>query len=532
MKNRLQAKGIDTDRQKELIWDHFSRFDLCGVVRNCAEWEANRSAGDTGDDPNYQSNIALRIQESYLQALYILENWDEIYSLGLKDFGIESDVFDIHGDDQKTKHIIKLNNAYEMLVVFSSLISPHIQGLALSGEDLNLPSPGRTAEFKEWVYTHYRSVFLLETYIGMIATAEYVEKQNLQLSEQTIQREMKLRSDTYQSSLDSFTNRIPKTCVALEFLPVYKDFILSEIRDDLKKSRAGRQQNPLTSHEILLRYYAQHGYEGQKCEVAAIYKWLRKRKRPGQELTGFPEYMASEEARVRGELNAIRDSVSMEGGDSFYKYAMIENRFVGRQLSAGSVNVAIEYGKEVDQKLRALAPGDLSPVMKGTRCTLELFLFAGVEETNRVYHVISKPIPLSEFDFKAYQRDCGAAREKLEQLKAWIEAGASFDALAEAHSDDFDRTQGDISKTYQTQHGLLFAKKINAIPDGGLDVLQSANGLHLVQVVSRVETPFTDEVKENILQQYQNELASQKERYEFTKKLFYEVNPYFKKPSP
>ena len=121
-----------------------------------------------------------------------------------------------------------------------------------------------------------------------------------------------------------------------------------------------------------------------------------------------------------------------------------------------------------------------------------------------------KGSPSPRFDFVTYQKDGEAAKTKLENLKTRIDGGISIDGLATDHADHadhFDQTKGDLSKTYQSEHGFSFAKEINAIPDGEVRIIQSEKGFHLVQVLSRVHTPLTEEIKASIIQKYYDEFA-------------------------
>ena len=61
-----------------------------------------------------------------------------------------------------------------------------------------------------------------------------------------------------------------------------------------------------------------------------------------------------------------------------------------------------------------------------------------------------------------------------------------------------------------------------------MHVIRSENGFHLVQVNSRVHPLFADEIKQRVVQTYSEELFPQAERYVLIKKLFYEVDLYFK----
>jgi hypothetical protein len=520
--NRFKAQGIDAEHQKEIISDHLFRFDSQGIYTNCAEWVAMAEKRKNMKDP-YPSLTALRVENTYLKALYVFENWDEIYALGLDDFGVDYDIFDIQGEDAEVKQIVKLNNAVEILYQYSTVIDPHILHDVLAGQDLNIP--GLEDEYKEWLSARYGTVYLLETYLGMLLSFQYGEAHHLQLSEKTIREEFKTRVDEYKMKLESCRKEFPSTCIPLAVSTIYTDFIMQEIRDDLYKSKVHRNATPLKPHEVLLRFYQQYGFEGQQCEVHEIYKWVRKRNL--RKATPESEEMSAlAQARVRSELNAIREAILTEGTESFFTYAITENDGLSQQKRAGEMDIR---SLACEQVLRDLTLDEVSPVLK--EAPINKLYFSWLSESSgdaRVYHGISKTYPSSRVDLVTYQKDCAAIQEELSGLQVLLEIGASIDTLAEEHSDSFDSTRGDISKTYQSDYGFSFAKEINSIPDGGTKIIQSLYGINLVQVSSRVITPYTAEVKKNIIQQYNDELADQNNRYVVVEKLFHEVNPYFK----
>ena len=165
LKIRFESKGIDTEHQKELVFDNFIYFNSLGVCKRSDDWVAMTQKKDVVEPPFFREGLPPRIEKSYLEALYVIEYWETIYNLGLENFGVEFDSFSIQGEDEEVKNIVKLNNAYDIRDKFSSFILPHIINDVLAGEDLNLPD--HTEEFKEWIYTYYHSVYLLETYLGM-----------------------------------------------------------------------------------------------------------------------------------------------------------------------------------------------------------------------------------------------------------------------------------------------------------------------------------------------------------------------------
>jgi len=522
LKTQLQADGVDTDKLRKIIADQFFTFDCRGIMTSCEEWVVAEKSNRVTEPVNYRSQMALRVETSYLRAIYVLENWETVYNLGLNNFGVDQGIFDVEGDDEELIRLIQLNNAVEMLSQYSSLILPHILEVTLSGENLNWPDGQE--DFKEWVVEHHGTIYLLETYLGMLLSYENADKLGLEISEETVQKELAFRLKLYKNRLNSCQANLPSTCIPLKVSETYTDFILSEVRDDLYKSKALRIDHPITPHVMKLRFYKQYGFEGQRCDVREIYRWVRMRNlaEPTPEGEAFA---AEEEARLRSELSDMRESVLSEGTESFFEFAMIENALAPQQRRAG---LRGDKGLDLKPELRELEVGELSPVMNGTPNTVDLYVLANQVRTNRIYHSITKSLPSANLDVVRYQKGRGEAIAELERLKALIEEGASIDVLAEEHSDNYDRAKGDISTIYPSEYGFAFAKEINAIPDGGLNVMSRPYGVHLVQVLSRVVTFSSDEIRAEISQEYADELAEQSKRYVLAKKLLYEANPYFK----
>jgi parvulin-like peptidyl-prolyl isomerase len=133
--------------------------------------------------------------------------------------------------------------------------------------------------------------------------------------------------------------------------------------------------------------------------------------------------------------------------------------------------------------------------------------FAGQEQV-RVRHILRKSSP---GDSPAAQRQ---AREEAEALKAQITAGASFEALAKAHSQDPGSAarggdlgfnpRGRLAKPFED---AMFAEHA---PGDVIGPIETQFGFHLIQFVERkppVPTPFA-EAKEGIVRR----LAPTRER--------------------
>lgn len=284
-------------------------------------------------------------------------------------------------------------------------------------------------------------------------------------------------------------------------------------------------------HQIALRFYEEYGYEGQRIEAEEIFKWVRKRN-SSEARTQDRQPAEEEVARIRDELNDLREQILTEGKESFYQYAITENYLRSLQKNAGRIDMdddLTEFYAEHSEKLNDLSVNEISPILEGPGSALSILWIVGVEWNGRVMHAISKPAPADvNFDYLSYRDDLASAHDELVALKTRIENGESITELAKEHSDNFRSTGGDISDIDEQNYGYQFAKELKSVPDGGLEIIQANDGLHLVQVHSRTETELTDDIKNRIITDYNRELADQQERYVIIKKLLHEYDPYFK----
>ena len=209
----------------------------------------------------------------------------------------------------------------------------------------------------------------------------------------------------------------------------------------------------------------------------------------------------------------IRASILEAGVSSFPDVALRE------QFKCDRVDLARTYGKPFAATMESLSLHELSEVTKTQRDMLTLVWFAEMDGDNPVHYVISKPLPPSSgFDYITYQKDRVAARSELEQYQSEIQLGASFEELAEEVSDSYVLSGVDISDTYQSRYGFSFSKQLSAIPAGGMGIVESSKGVHLVWVKSKEVVSFSNEFKNQIVTMYQDGLESQPNRYKITKK--------------
>ncbi len=538
LRNILTEKGVDVEKELNLMLDHFFYFEVSGRLYESTDaWheQTGRLEGVVEHD-SYRAAALPRIKEAYPKVFYLIQNWDDIHANVLEARQVAHDAISVSGDDPELQHVLRLLNALFVLQRLETVIEPYMAKQVLAGQDLNIPD--YTEEYIDWLYAEHNTKFLVENYLGMVLSGWYAETNELEISEEAAQQEFALRVREYEELVNSFNRRLPASAVPLEISPVYTDYIMEEVRDDFRKSRAHRRATPLPEHQLIKRYYAQYGYNGVRDEVREIFKWVRRRRVRGRSVPGYAEYVAAEEARIRQEMHALRERIIADGAENFPIYALSATAKSERQQTSGRVDLVELYGEAVGRwgevraytdKLESLALHEVSPVMKGPWNTIDIYWVTETPERDRAYYVITEELPpITAFDFTAYQENLESARNDLEALKRLIKQGASMEDLAQEHSDSYRRSGVDISDTYQDLYGYNFAKQVLEIPEGELGIIQTGEGLHLVQVVSRTYTPLTDEVRDKIVQQYNEELANQDDRYSITTRQLFRAHPYFR----
>jgi hypothetical protein len=537
LENQMREAGMDLDAQLGLLLEHFFRFEIRGrLYQHSDEWHAESTRLAAIAEPeDFRANVLPRIRETYLEVLYLIENWDTLHAEVLAPFGVEANALYVPGNDPALQHIIKLLNAYYLSQRLATRLKPHITQAVLAGEDINLPSD--TEEYIEWLYANHNTKFLVENYLGMVLSGMYSQANNLYISEQIAQDEFQTRLREYKEQVDSFNARMPESATPLAVSPVYTEFIMTEVRDDLFKSRAHRRAFPLTEIELVQRYYNKYGYQGEQNEVREIFKWIRRRRTP-VDAAAYGRYVAAEEERIRADMLALRERILADGVESFPIHAISANRKRQLQQTAGRINMTELYGephtrwggiREYTDLLESLPVNEISPVMKGPWNTIDMFWVTRINENERVYYMISEDLPpLGAFDHATLLQDQARAREDLDNLRKLVEQGASFDTLAQEHSDSAQRHGVDISRNVLELYGFNFARQISAIPEGGMGIIETADGLHLVQISSRTVTPLSEEIRASITKQYIEELAEQDDRYVITTRQLFNANPYFR----
>ncbi len=533
----LEEKGIDLEKERELILEHFFRFEVLGrLFESTADWyEQTERLQDVSEHETYRDAALPRVKDAYLEVLYLVENWDTIHADVLEPLGVAHETLTVSGDDAELQHVLRVLNGFFVMRRLEAWLQPYMARQVLAGQDLNLPE--HRDAYTSWLYENHNTEFLVENYLGMVLSGWYAEEHNLEISEMLVQEEFALRVQEYEELVNKFNSRLPSSATPLAISPVYLEYVMEEVRDDFYKSRAHRRVTPLQPHARMKRYYDQYGFNGNRHEVREIFKWVRRRGNAADR-SRYADYVAAEEERIRDELRVLRDQIIADGVETFPIYALSENRDPELQQRSGLVDFIDLYGepdsrwgavRSYTEKLESLSLHEISPVMKGPWNSIDLFWLAETNHYGRVYYMITRELPpVAGFDHVAYKEDMEAAWNELKALKGLIAEGASMEALAQEHSDSYQRYGFDISDRYQSLYGYHFAKQVSEIPAGELGVIQSEDGLHLVRVISRTHTPLTDAVREEITRAYHRELASQEDRYAITAKRLHSVHPYFR----
>ena len=533
----LEEKGIDLEKERELILDHFFRFEVLGrLFESTEDWhKQTERLRDVTEHETYRDAALPRVKDAYLEVLYLVENWDTMHADVLEALGVAHETLTVSGDDAELQHVLRLLNGFFVMQRLEAWIQPYMARQVLAEQDLNLPD--HRGAYTSWLYENHNTEFLVENYLGMILSGRYAEEHNLEISDALVQEEFALRVQEYEGLVNRFNSRLPSSATPLAISPVYLKYVMEEVRDDFYKSRAHRRVTPLQPHARMKRYYDQYGFNGNRHEVREIFKWVRMRGNAADP-SRYADYVAAEEERIRDELRALRDQILADGVETFPIYALSENRDPELQQRSGLVDYIDLYGdpdsrwgavRSYTEKLENLSLHEISPVMNGPWNSIDLFWLAETNHYERVYYMITRELPpVAGFDHVSYKENLEAARNDLKALKDLIVEGACMEELAQEHSDSYERYGADISDTYQKMYGYHFAKQVSKIPEGELGIIRNDNGLHLIQVVSRTHTPLTDEIREKIVRQYHEELASQEDRYAITAERLHSVNPYFR----
>jgi peptidyl-prolyl cis-trans isomerase SurA len=193
-----------------------------------------------------------------------------------------------------------------------------------------------------------------------------------------------------------------------------------------------------------------------------------------------PEVVAQRQALAEAALARVR------GGEDFAAVAR-ELSEDGNRARGGEIGLrpAARLPDVFVQQVRSLQPGEVAPALLRSGAgfhalkLLERRDGAGVMVTQtRARHILLRPSP---------QLSAELARQRLQDMRAQIERGSSFESLARQYSEDGSAAQGgDLGWVNPGSFVPEFEDAMNRLPVGGLSQpVTTRFGLHLIEVVDR-----------------------------------------------
>jgi peptidyl-prolyl cis-trans isomerase SurA len=169
--------------------------------------------------------------------------------------------------------------------------------------------------------------------------------------------------------------------------------------------------------------------------------------------------------------------------------------------------------------LQGLAPGEVSPAVRGTiGFHLVQLVDASDDASESVTEYNARGIMIRPSEMLPVNE----ARNRLEELRARIVAGASFAELAREHSDDTltRRQGGDMGWFQPFAFGPAIGEQLTRLADGELSpVFQSEAGFHLVQRMGSRTQDVTEESRRNRAREAIGRRKSENEYERFLRQL-------------
>ncbi len=527
--DQLEQEGGDPEQDTGVLLNHLYQFEQRNrLYATSSEWIRESGPPDRERKvlpPETLQAVRLQLAQYGLKTLYTAANWERLFPVIFEQHGIPENCLRITGEDPSIDRIVQLNNAYYLAKRYNSALAIDIREQVLATNFFD-PPLDRVA-YENWIYETYQSPLLTENYLSMYLIEKRAQESGVQISEDAVQALLQPRLQTVEDAFRRYNAGNPELKTPMAMPPDLETFVKTECRIDLLGSRLYRKDHPLKAYEITKLFYDRYGYQGHRCEVSEIFKWVRKRKSRKRAKT-YDAYLLSEASRLETELSGIRERILSDDAASFPLYAMLENENLAYQNTCGYLGETPVMGMDIARSLDELAIHEISPVLKSPMNALHLFWLADIEGGERRFHHICRQLPSrSAFDVETYHRERTMDREELEKLAKRIQGGEPIEILAEEHSDSFHRSGCDISDSYQTRYGFGFAKALVDMAAGELSIIPSAKGLHLVQLKKVTTTPFTPKMENQIVQKYDMSIASESELNELSKGLLYEFDPYF-----
>lgn len=296
---------------------------------------------------------------------------------------------------------------------------------------------------------------------------------------------------------------------AMQQIAQRNDVTLSELPQFMAEQGVSYRQFRESIREELLLGEVRSRVVDSKVSVSPreVEEFLKQKERAGadnqyklsQILVAVPSEASPDEVEeARERILELREQIV--SGESSFRDIAVRHSDGQRALEGGSLGwrqapslptiyvepvLGLEVG-EVSEPIRSGSGWHLVRLDDAKRETEEPV----VATENHVRHILIKPNEIiTEAD----------ARARLNQIRARIKSGEDFAELAKSFSDDGSGSQGgDLGWAPPGQFVPKFQEAIDALPVGGLsEPFKTQFGWHIVEVLDRRETDFTQRVAEN-----------------------------------
>lgn len=530
MNEFFAERDFDLEALRRSLLENVYRYEMLERVYTSVDLWRDEYAEYELETVNLTKEDRLRAAErtkAYLyQTAFLMEMWDELLETVLSEQRLDPDSLSVEVDDPLLKSQIRENNAYFMAKRAMVILDKEIRGIALAEGDLQAIDK---KAYQDWIFDEYQSPLFTENYLAMRLVWGRAEAEGVTVADEAVQNLYEQRMEAYQKELDMLNVLLPEDCEPMAVDPEYAEYVKWECRVDLLGSYMYRASNPLKEHEIAKLFYDEYGFNGERCNVSEIFKWVRKRRISGDVPERQAELELEEMARAQSELVDIQRRIKEVGVEKLPLFAMTENQKTVDQKNFGHVAVPEDKFDDVSlTMLSQLAENEMTDVFESGGIGLHLVWLMERTDKGPQYYQIFRPLfGRSGYNLEVFEKEREMDRSELERLKALVQKGEPIEDLAKEHSDSFNKYGANISDNYQRSYGYGFAEELSTMQEGEMKILQTPKGIHLVQFHSREVTELTEEIEAGYVNEYLSVRATDDELNDLSKILLYEANPYF-----
>ena len=228
-----------------------------------------------------------------------------------------------------------------------------------------------------------------------------------------------------------------------------------------------------------------------------------------------PEQVATAEQKING-IKGLLDRGEIDFRAAAIRYSDDRNALEGGDLGWREANSIPPRFAEL---LQGLQPGQYTAPVRGPS-GFQMVQLVGVRESGpqTVTEYQADHLMVAVTDVVGEE----AARRKIDELRARIEAGEDFAELARANSDDtFSRNRGGRLDWFDGEtFGPAVAQQVQALQDGQLSaVFRTEAGWHIIRRVAERQQDVTDENRRQRARQLIGERKAQDEFERFLRQL-------------